>query len=234
MSLKRNLSGVVAVAALLAVSARANLIVNGSFEVNDVTAPGGGINSVVVTTTPNSTWLSNWTLATTSVTTVAFIVQPAPTILPAHGSWILDFGGFGSTKGVGTLWQDFATTPGATYSVGYAITRYAPSDDGSWGDIRAAVDMFNIVAGVPSGGSLVHNVSPIAPPTGVSNNPMLPVTFTFTATGTTSRILLQDITNALATDHLSFDNITVDEIPEPCGFSLAAMGLAFLLMRRRR
>ena len=205
-----------------------NLILNGSFEAD------GGVG-LSIGTTADSSLISNWTLQTTSSSS-AFFVFAAPGVNepnPADGGFLLNIGGFGTDKGVGTLWQDFATTPGQTYDVGFFFGRNNNDPDGT-AVVSVQASLFDIVDGVPSGGALSLFDSGNAPTTGEIGN-LTPMNFQFTATGNTSRLLFAD-TSTSTIFSLNFDAVSVvagAAVPEPSSAILAVCSGAILLLRRR-
>ena len=207
-----------------------NLILNGGFEANGAVGAGVG-------TSPNSTTISNWTLQTSSSST-AFVIFAAPggnEPNPADGSFLLNIGGFGTTKGVGLLWQDFTTIPGSTYDVSFFFGRNN-NDPAATDIVSARGSAFDIISGAPSGGALNFINSGNAPITGTIGN-LTQVGFQFTAAGNTSRLLLED-TSVSSGYSLHFDGISVTTaaapVPEPSSALLGIGSGAMLLMRRRR
>ena len=204
--------------------ASTNLLVNGGFE---NTSPGG----VTATTTPQT--FGNWQVATTSGSTNFYIFN-APGLneaQPADGTKLLSIGGFNTTKGVGLLWQDFATTAGQTYQVSFFFGRTNNTSD----EVNVSVDAtaFNLVSGETTDtlGQISSGNAPATGTTGTLNQ----VGFQFTATGTSSRLLFADTTVA-GGPSLQLDAVSVSAIPEPSSFAalagIGALGLAGL--RRRR
>lgn len=205
-----------------------NLILNGSFEAQ-------GAVGFTIGTGVDSSSITNWSLQTTSGTS-AFTIFAAPGSNepnPAHGSFLLNIGGFGTGKGVGLLWQDFATIPGDTYDVALYFGR-GNNDSLASDFISLRASAFNIVSGSPSGSALNFTDSGSAPATGAVGNLSL-VGFQFVATGTTSRLLLND-TSVSSGNSVHLDNVAViaTSVPEPSTALLAVSGGAILLARRRR
>ncbi len=207
-----------------------NLIVNGSFEADGQTGSLVGVS-------PDTTTVSNWTLQTSSSST-AFVVFAAPGVNepnPADGSFLLNIGGFGTTKGVGLLWQDFTTIPGATYDVNFFFGRNN-NDPAATDIVSARGSAFDIVSGSPSGGALSFIDSGNAPVTGSVGN-LTQVGFQFTAAGNTSRLLLQD-TSVSSGFSLNLDGVSVTTlaapVPEPSSALLAFTSGTMFLVRRRR
>ena len=206
-----------------------NLILNGSFEAD-------GQVGTTVDTNVNSSTISNWNLQTTASSSayVVFLAPGGNEPNPADGSFLLNIGGFGTDKGVGTLWQDFATTPGQTYDVGFFFGRNNNDPNGT-AVVSVQASLFDIVGGVPSGGALSLFDSGNAPTTGAIGN-LTPMNFQFTATGNTSRLLFADTTTS-TTFSLNFDAVSVvaaAAVPEPSSAMLAVCSGAMLLLRRRR
>ena len=207
-----------------------NLILNGSFEADGQVGTAVGVS-------PNSSVISNWTLQASSSAT-AFVVFAAPggnEPNPADGFYILNIGGFGTTKGVGLLWQDFTTTPGTTYDVSFFFGR-GNNDPTASENVSVQVSAFDIVSGSPSGGALNFIDSGNAPATGAIGN-LTQVGFQFTAVGNTSRLLLDD-TTVSSGQSLELDAVSVvagiAPVPEPSSALLAFGSGAMLLLPRRR
>ncbi len=207
-----------------------NLLVNGGFEAQ-------GQLGVTGTTTPNSSTITGWTFQTTSGSS-AFVVFAAPggnEPNPADGSYILNIGGFGTTKGVGFLWQDFTTTPGSSYDVSFYFGR-GNNDPTPTDNVSVHASAFDIISGSPSGGALSFIDSGDAPPTGVIGD-LTKIDFQFTAAGTTSRLVLND-TSVSSGQSLELDAISVRfsaaAVPEPSSALLAFSSGALCLIRRRR
>ena len=207
-----------------------NLLINGSFEAD-------GPTSALGITTVNSSAISNWSLQTTASSS-AYTVFLAPSLNepnPADGSHLLNIGGFGTTKGVGLLWQDFATIPGQTYDVAFSFGR-GNNDPTPTENVSVRASIFDIISGSPSGGALSFIDSGSAPGTGTTGN-LTQIGFQFTATGNTSRLLFGDTSVSSGPSlHLDATSVAfvVVPVPEPSVMLLAISSGALLLMRRRR
>ncbi len=207
-----------------------NLLLNGSFE-------DDGPTTVLGITTVNSSAISHWSLQTTSSSSAytVFLAPGSNEPNPADGSHLLNIGGFGTTKGVGDLWQDFATIPGQTYDVAFFFGR-GNNDPTPTENVSVRASIFDITSGVPSGPALSFIDSGNAAGTGTVGN-LAQIVFQFTATGNTSRLHLDDTTvssaASLQLDAASVVSVVVP-VPEPSGMLLAISAGALLLMRRRR
>lgn len=91
---------------VFALPVQANLITNGSFEQGYL--PGGRDYTVYA---PNSTTITGWTVSDGSVDYIGWYWQAA------EGNRSLDLSGFS----LGTIYQDFPTTPGTEYFVRFAL-----------------------------------------------------------------------------------------------------------------
>lgn len=204
-----------------------NLLLNGGFEDSD----GAG---TLGTTSADSATIVNWTLQT-STSSSTFFVLTAPGSNepnPADGTHLLNIGGFGSTKGVGNLWQDFTTTAGTTYDVGFYFGR-SNNDSAATQNVSVRASSFDIQSGSPTGGALNFIDSGNAPATGTIGN-LTWVGFQFTATGSTSRLLFQDTTVSSGPSlHLDAISVAV-AVPEPAPALLAFGTGAIVLLGRRR
>ena len=205
-----------------------NLLLNGGFE-------DDGQTGTLAITTVDSTTISHWSLRTTTSSSV-FTVFNAPGSNepnPADGSHLLNIGGFGTTKGVGELWQDFATIPGQTYEVTFCFGR-GNNDPAPTENVSVRASAFDITSGVPSGPALNFIDSGNAPGTGTIGN-LTRIGFQFDAIGNTSRLLFQD-TTVSSGPSLQMDaaSVLAAPIPEPSSTLLAIFSGTTLLMRCRR
>ncbi len=196
-----------------------NLLVNGSFEAD-------GQIGISIDTTPVTGFITGWTLATTSDST-DFVVFAAPGSNepnPADGSYILNIGGFGTTKGVGNLYQDFATTAGVTYEVNYAYSR-ENNDPTPVDNVSMSTSLYDVVGGVPASSPITVFNSGDAPATPIGTADMTPESFSFTAAGSDSRIFIQD-TSVSSGQSLELDavSVTATATPEPGAASLLLLG----------
>ncbi len=212
---------------VFAASASAQLIVNGSFESQTI-----GTNATASTTLNNSTF-TGWTIATSSGNTRFQIEGTAtgsgfPTAV--NGSLYMTINGAESTPGVGLIYQDFTTTIGQTYQVGFSAGRGA-FNNGALAGVRG--DAFNVVSGATSGGSLgFASASSTVQGSGFAS----PSSFSFVASGTLSRLLFSDISTGTNSVDALLDNVSVSAIPEPSTYAAIAgaamLGLA--VWRRQR
>lgn len=213
-------------ATISASTASAQIILNGSFESDAV-----GTN-VIATTSPNSSVFSNWTVSTTSSSTSFLIVDTNSDFgsFPdaVSGTRYLSIHGGQTTPGVGFLYQDFVTTPGTTYVVGFNAGRGANAG----GSLGIQAEAYNVNAGSPTGGALgsVSSSSSVA-----GSRFYAPSTFNFTATGTTTRLVLSDISNSTDSVDVLLDNVTVTAVPEPSSYVAltSIVSLGFCALRRR-
>ena len=225
----RNLKTLTFAASLFATSVAfgQNLLLNGSFE-------DDGQTSVLGITTVNSSAISNWSLRTTSSSSAytVFLAPGTDQPNPADGIHLLNIGGFGTTKGVGLLWQDFATIPGQTYDVAFYFGR-SNNDPVPTENVSVRASAFDITSGVPSGPALTFTDSGNAPGSGTIGN-LTRIGFQFNAIGNTSRLLFSD-TTASSGPSLHLDAaLVLAAMPEPSSALLVISSGAMLLLRRRR
>lgn len=217
-------------ASLVAFAATAwsqNLVVNGGFELTPA-------STSISSSTPTQIFSSGWYAATDAGGSTTLTIFSAPGFNepnPADGSRLLNIGGFGSSKGIVLLWQDFSTVIGQDYAVSFYFGRSNNSD----GTETVSVDAlaYDVVGGVANGGALAQVSSGNAPATGATSD-LTEVTFSFTATGTTSRLLFDDTTVSSGAS-LHLDAISVTAVPEPAAMGLLlGLGSLALGLRRRR
>ena len=217
-----------ALSGVLASTASAQLIVNGGFEAQPFNT------TVTATTTPNAGGITGWTVATTSSTTEFQIVNgtsgggfgfPAP----VAGSFYLSING-GESSVTGRLYQDFTTTIGATYSVAFSAGLAGATGSQQ---IGLQADVYNVVSGSTSGGSLGTTS---ATTTSGTAGFFSPSAFSFTATGVTSRLMFADISAGTNGVDVVLDNVSVSAIPEPSTYAAIAgaamLGLAVWQRRK--
>jgi hypothetical protein len=135
-----------------------------------------------------------------------------------------------TTAGVGRIYQDFATTAGQFYEVSFTAGRGSPGA----GLIGVQGDVFNVVDGSTSGGSL-GTASSSSSTSGSTF--YVETTFGFTATGTTSRLIFRDISAVTNSVDALLDDVRVSAVPEPASSAALAgaalLGLATLRRQRR-
>ena len=213
-------------AAISASTASAQIILNGSFESQAVDT------TVTATTSPNSSVFSNWTVATTSSSSLFTIVDTNSNSgnFPdaVNGTRYLAINGANSSAGVAFIYQDFVTTPGTAYVVGFSAGRGANAG----GSLGIRGETYNVNAGSITGGVLgsASSLSSVA-----GSQFYSPSTFNFTATGTTTRLIFSDISDSTTNVDVLLDNVTVTAVPEPSAYvALTAMAsLGFCALRRR-
>lgn len=217
------------IAALLGSVHGASLIVNGSFE-----QPGNGQPSIYVE--HGSTFVTGWTSVDNVPEGAAFAnngyfkgpylgVHPA-----ADGDYFIwiDNNNHPGPTGNG-VYQDFTTATGETYLVEFqAATEVAYGEPG----------LLRVTAGDTTADFTLPNLG------GYPDNPIFAgwdtYSFTFTATGTTTRLQffdqgLQvggDPTNGNASPFI--DDVSVTVVPEPSSVLMVAGVLGLVVMRRRR
>lgn len=197
-----------------------NLITNGSFE--DGPNPG-----YTITTTPSTTPIPYWTAYTLSGTTNIAYNGGGGTGFPnsIDGSRHLSINSSDSTPGLLWIHQDFTTTPSVTYQVVFYM--------GSLGTTGAGT--VSVKAEVRNTGDL-SLLGTLTSSTTAPFGSFLPAsTFTFTATGPTSRLLFNDLSTITSSVDLALDHVQVSAIPEPSTYAaLAGAAMLGLAVGRSR
>lgn len=233
---------VLAFVSVLASSLPAQILVNGSFETG---TPGyGGVNTVT-----NTGIITGWTVITTSGTSevgllpVENYADNNATIYPgaADGGKFFAFNTRGAAAGTVQLYQDFATTAGVSYSGSFVVGASAvafPLNTNHAVSLKAEV--FAVVGESTSGGALFSTIEG-GTSMGVNEGQFfMPVLFSFTATGATTRLVFSDLTSSTAGVDTLLDGVNltagISAVPEPSTYAAlagaAVLGLA--AWRRRR
>jgi hypothetical protein len=195
-----------------------NLIQNGSFE-----QPGFAGNAVpgqqqkVVAPSAD---ITAWTVGGAGDIYVhEYPVGPASGFGPAEdGSYYVDLSGDGPPHA--TLYQDFATTPGAQYLLTFYIGSASSSPSST-----ISLELEGTTA------FLDTTLTPLAPDAGGIN--WLEETFSFTPDSTITQLSFVDTSGS--DDNASFlDNVSVTAVPEPAAFGVLSLGSLVLLRRYRR
>jgi choice-of-anchor C domain-containing protein len=195
----------------LAATARANLLVNGSFE-----QPGGYFGNLPV----GATYITGWV-----VTRGTIDYSPGWQCPDGVASVDLD-GSPGSTNNVGGVSQTFATVPSQQYQVTFAMAINPDSRTNN-------SELFTRTMGVQAAGQST-NVTLSELGTTDANMNWVGESWTFTATNssTTLEFFSMDAQNTYYGPTL--DNVIVAPVPEPSTIFLTALGLITIYVIRRR
>jgi Protein of unknown function (DUF642)/PEP-CTERM motif len=204
----------------------ANLIINGSFELPNVSG-GGTIGPIGSQLFAGSTELTGWSILTGSVDVVN-----SSGWAPVDGNQSLGLPGF--EPSAGEIAQSFSTTVGASYEVTFEYANHPLSTSGS----SALVDVIDGNSASLLSQTLTHYGS-----TATDMNYTL-FTGTFVADSTTSTLELGWQSLGVANDYYGFvvDAVSVvpmaSAVPEPTSLWMMSVGviatLGFVGLRRRR
>jgi hypothetical protein len=196
--------------------ARANLLVNGSFESGAFVNQGNDTMSL----NAGSTVITGWTVVTD---TTAWIGPTNPFALHANdGSFFLDLTNYETGAPFAGMSQAIATIPGAVYALSFDL-----GSSTFWGRPDS-------ITASAAGTSM----SFVAPLTGTDND-WQHETMNFTAVGATTTVTLQGATGIayIGLDNASVDlvSLPVGAVPEPETWALLLGGLGWMgLVARRR
>jgi hypothetical protein len=197
-----------------ATAAHANLLSNGSFELGGFVNQGNDTMSLAA----GSTVITGWTVVND---TTAWIGATNPFGLTASdGSFFLDLTNYQTGAPFAGMSQVIATTPGAVYALSFDL-----GGSNFWGRPDS------ITASAAG-----HSATFTTPLTG-SNNDWQHETMQFTATSTSTTVLLQGVAGSryIGLDNVSVDFVSAPAVPEAGTWALMLVGLGALgtTVRRR-
>jgi hypothetical protein len=200
-----------AASALLATSAQAVTVVNGSFE-NGVALPSGS----QFLPTNNTTSIPGWTVLSSGVDYVSNLVWNA-----ANGARSVELAGIGSGGITQRLTNQF--TPGATYKL---VFKLSANPFAANGDYQALVSASN---GVPE--YFTYTKTAANSPTN-----MLYQTYEYIWTPTGASQNIQFRSRGSGALGIILDSVSISLVPEPANWMLliAGFGMTGFAMRRRR
>lgn len=200
----------------LAVSANANLLTNGSFELGTFVNDGNLTDSF----NAGATTITGWSAVGRQV---SWIDVGNPWSLSAQdGNRFLDLTGYNPGAPFGGVTQSVATTVGQQYSLSFYLGSYTALWGGPPISILAA-----------AGGTSQTFTNAAA----TTTSTWTPFSLLFTATSATTAVTL---TGAAGVNYIGLDNVSVDPagpagaVPEPSAFGLLALGFGVLPLIARR
>jgi hypothetical protein len=200
----------------LVVSAHANLLTNGSFELGTFVNDGNLTDSF----SAGATTITGWSAVGRQV---SWIDVGNPWGLSAQdGNRFLDLTGYNPGAPFGGVTQNVATTVGEQYAVSFYLGSYTAR----WGGPPTSI--------VASAGGTSQTFTDS---TATSTSTWTPFSLLFTATSATTAITL---TGAAGVNYIGLDNVSVDPagtagtVPEPGPFALLALGFGVLPLIARR
>jgi hypothetical protein len=202
----------------LALSANANLLTNGSFELGTFVNDG----NLTDTFSAGATTITGWSAVGRQI---SWIDVGNPWSLSAQdGNRFLDLTAYNAGAPFGGVTQNVATTAGEQYTVSFYLGSYTALWGGPPVSILAS-----------AGGTSQTYMNAAA----TSTSTWTPFSLLFTATSATTAITL---TGAAGVSYIGLDNVSVDPagaagaVPEPGPFALLALGFGILplIARRRR
>jgi hypothetical protein len=213
----------------VAMSQAMPLFVNGSFE--DFTNPHA---DVVITTAANTTLLPGWTLETSTGSTDVCVETTGDRSIGAiAGSHYFTVNSAEAVPGILEFYQDVTTVAGTTYNLTFTTGRIGPGD----GTIGFSADVLNIDGGISTGSLLTSLATATSSVGGEAWNAETSVTFT--ATGSTTRIQFNDISNTTSSVDAVIDNVSLaaTAVPEPSTYAaiggmVALLGTMFIKRRK--
>ena len=197
-------------------SANANLLTNGSFEL------GTFVNDGNLTDTFNAgaTTITGWSAVGRQV---SWIDVGNPWSLSAQdGNRFLDLTAYNPGAPFGGVTQSVATTVGQQYSLSFYLGSYTAL----WGG-----PPISILAAAAGTSQTFTNAA------ATSTSTWTPFSLLFTATSATTAVTL---TGAAGVNYIGLDNVSVDPagpggaVPEPSAFALVALGFGVLPLIARR
>lgn len=193
-------------ATLAAPTLAANLLTNPSFE-----DPGCNGNCILGT---GSTYITGWTTFLSGVEyfSAATFGGTAP-----DGSMVIDLANY--TYSSGGISQSFATTPGATYNLTFALGNTMSSGRTGDGLVHVEVGNYDQVLATPAAPSAAYVWAPYS--------------IQFVATGAVSTLKFSNTQDSF-THFALVDAVGVSAVPEPATWMLLAGGLTTLAGWRRR
>ena len=224
--------GLVGVAATLvtvsAHGAKADLIVNGSFESPGI--PNYFYTNYGTQTNPTNwggTSFTGWDVPVNNVDIVARSPNGPWTGAAADGSQYLDLVGYGGTGGIA---QTFATTPGQAYRLSFA---YSNNPGGSANPARMLVDITD-----GSSNTILFSSNFVHGGAQAGNLDWTHFSTVFIADGTSNTIRFTEIDGAsgCCNGGVLLDAVGISAVPEPSTWAmmiLGLMGVGFMAYRRK-
>ena len=205
-------------ATLLATFARAELLVNGSF---DAPVQGAGMGTTISPGGEPTGFA--WTVASGNIDILDIPISPFILYSAFDGTQVVDLNGFVR----GSMFQDFATVSGQLYSLSFAYADN-PFEAGMKSASNSVTDVGTMTSLLSD--SVSHSTSTNA----ANGADWQEYMHSFVALGTTTRLMFESTSASNSpSGGIILDAVVVTAVPEPTSFLLVGFGVVGFIARRR-